>query len=253
MKQTPKPFAVEIKRSRRPAASAAPMEFFGKDSSALNGGVSGVLSKRDSFSNPASHSEFAVPCFLQTDKAAHRTSSDHFSREAAQVFGPKTAPAAAEPHASEIRTQPRILPSLIPQAGAAQDSRAESDARPRAARHARWVEAPAPKPRVAARIERVEKIESRAKRLANDTALSGATDIEKKRKQAATWSGASSQKDAAAAPALTAENATESSAAHACGNCRGVRVRSLIRRSRADAAALPPGQHWKRRLNPRAW
>jgi hypothetical protein len=256
MKQPPKPFAIEIKRSRRGATPAppAPMDSFGKQGSTMYAGPSGILSKRDGLSSRQGNSEFVVPFFLQTDKAARTTSSPHLSTEAAQVFGPKPTPAAAESPAPENRAQPRILPSLLPPPGAAQDGGAEGDATPRATRRTRTPEAQALKPRIA-RSNRAEKIEAATKRYADEGVLSGATDIAKKRGRPASWSAAPAPKGAEAAPtAFPAGNEVENGVASPGGTSRGLRVWSSTRRSRSvDAAALPPGQHWKRRLNPRAW
>jgi|BarGraIncu00222A_1022003.scaffolds.fasta_scaffold68726_1 hypothetical protein len=257
MKQPPKPFAIEIKRSRRPPTSASPMDLFGKDSSALNGASAGFFSRRETASNPASNpartSEFAVPAFLQTDRAAHRSSADQLSTEAAQVFAPRPAQSsptslADETHASEAR-QPRILPSLVPPDTAALDAIAETGARPRAVRQSRALEASTRKPRGAAKTDRTEKIKAAGKRRAGDGGAAGAADIASDRKPAAAWGAA----PAPASPApLPAQNAAEGNGAHTNGNWRGARPR-ITRRGREDAAALPPGQHWKRRLNPRAW
>jgi hypothetical protein len=251
MKQPPKPFAIEIKRSRRPPTAASPMDLFSKDSSALNGASSGFFSRRDNFSNPASNtaddSGFAVPAFLQTDRAAHRTAE--LSKEAAQVFTPRPAPAPTS--GESAARQPRILQSLVPPEGAAADAIAETDAPPRAARQGRGLEASARKPGRAANADHAKKSEAPAKRRAGDGlssgAQAGADDIRPKRKPAATWSVT----PAAASPApLAAPNAAESNAAHLAATGRGARG---FTRRREDAAALPPGQHWKRRINPRAW
>ncbi len=252
MKQPPKPFAIEIKRSRRPSASAppastSPIDLFGKDSSTLNGASAGHFSRREKVSNPAGASEFAVPVFLQTDRA-RRTSSDRLSAEVAQVFGPRPAPQPAtspfdQRNPSEAR-QPRILPSLALD-DTVLDAVAETGARLPGAGQSRGLEASTRKPRSAAKTDRSEKINAPGKRRA---AVIGAADIASKRKPAAAWSAA----PAPASPApLPAQNAAEGDGAHHGGNWRAARTR-ITRRGR-DAAALPPGQHWKRRLNPRAW
>jgi len=258
MKQPPKPFAIEIKRSRRPPTSASPMDLFGKDSSALNVASAGFFSRREAASNPASNparaSEFTVPAFLQTDRAAHRSSADQLSTEAAQVFAPK--PAQAPPtslddprHTSEAR-QPRILPSLVPPDSAALDAIAETGPRPRAVRQSRALETSTRKPRGAAKTDRSEKIKAPAKRRAGDGSPADAADIASKRKPAAARSSAAPAAASSAPP--PAQIAAEGNGAHTNGNWRGARPR-IARRGREDAAALPPGQHWKRRLNPRAW
>jgi hypothetical protein len=259
MKQPPKPFAIEIKRSRRPPTAASPMDLFGKDSAAVNGANSSFFSRRDNYSSPASNprgdSEFAVPAFLQTDRAAPRTSE--LSKEAAQVFMPRPAPpspAAAAPSgesAASAARPPRILQSLVAPEGAAAGAVAEADAPLRAARHR--AEATTRKTTRAAQADRA-KIEAPAKQRrtgesASGGAQVGATDIRPKRKPAAAWS----VEPAAASPAPPpVPSLAESNAAHLAATGRGVRARGLTRR-REDAAALPPGQHWKRRINPRAW
>ena len=262
MKQPPKPFAIEIKRSRRPPAAASPMDLFGKESAALNGANGSFFSRRDGSSNPPLHpgddSEFTVPAFLQSDRAAARTSE--LSKEAAQVFMPRPAapvtPAAApsgEPAAATARP-PRILPSLVTPEGAGVDAIAAAEAPLRAARRGRRPEAPARKTTRPAQSDRVNKIEAPAKKqligdAASGCAQAGVGDIRPKRKPATAWSVAPATAGPVPPPV---SNTAESNAAQLAANGRGVRARGLARR-REDAAALPPGQHWKRRINPRAW
>ena len=261
MKQPPKPFAIEIKRSRRAPTAASPTDLFGKDSPALNGANAGFFSRRDAPSNaplnPADDSDFTVPAFLQTDRAAPRTLE--LSKEAAQVFMPKpTAPltpaAPAGESAAAAARPPRILPSLVAPESAGVDAFAAAETPLRAARQSRRSEAPARKTARAAPADRANKIEAPEKKrrigdAASGGAQAGAADARPKSKPAAAWSVAPVTASPVPPPV---PNPAESSAAHPAANGRGVRARGLARR-REDAAALPPGQHWKRRINPRAW
>jgi hypothetical protein len=249
MKHPPKPFAVEIKRSRRPSAPAAApgaaIDVIAKDKVTRDRKISGAFFGAGGFSIPASVAEFAVPTFLQTDKGPQRAPIENFSKEAAQVFTPKP-PAAAESRQAEMRPEPRILPSLVPPAAAAPDSGRADEASARTPYRARKPQEPKP-----VHTAPVEGVEPRAKRRSRD--VSGdASDLGNQRRKAAARGGATARAGAEAA-ATVPDNAGESAAAHPSGNWRGLRSRSLTRRSRANVAALPPGQHWKRRLNPRAW
>jgi hypothetical protein len=247
MKHPPKPFAVEIKRSRRLPASAAPIDLFGKESSMINGAISGIFSKRRDSSNPPGLSEFAIPSFLQTDKAARLTPSDHLSIEAAQVFRPRPTLVSDDRGGPAVRPEPRILPSLIEPSSDALDDGADSAAPQRKARRSQSSRAQAP--RDAAKTDRVGAIPAPAKRRAGDVAA--AAEALSKHKPAMAWNAAPASAEPTMAP--PPESAAESNAARSDENRRGARVRRVTRRGREDAAALPPGQHWKRRLNPRAW
>lgn len=247
MKNPPKPFAIEIKRSRRLPASAPPTDLFGKDSSALNGVASRLFSRRGAHPNAGDASAFDVSAFLQAEQAQHGASPSALSTEAAELFRPRPTPAPEYPNPA-----PRILPSLIepelvvsgggvePGVGSLQSARKSQGSALRARRPR--VEKPA----------RVEKTEVRAKPRA-DAAATGGSAIRSKRKVATAAGGAVALATAETKPAQRAENAAENGAANPGGNRRGARVRGFIRRGHEDAAALPPGQHWKRRLNPRAW
>jgi hypothetical protein len=247
MKQPPKPFSIEIKRSRRPPTVASPMDFFGKDNSA--GAGAGFLSRRDSFSAPAGASELSIPAFLQSERPSARAAQ--LTQEAAQLFTPKAAtpaaPSADQRNGAETRPKPRILPSLVPPDGAALYASAQADAAPPPARQSRRPKAAARKA-ADAKTDRAEK--ATAKRRDGSGAQAGATDIRAKRKPSVGRSAA----PAPASPApIATQSAAESNAAPSNGVARAGRVRIFARRGRENAAALPPGQHWKRRLNPRAW
>ena len=110
MKQPPKPFSIEIKRSRRPPTAASSMDLFGKDNSAA-GASGGFLSRRDNFSMAAGASDLAIPAFLQSERPSHRAAE--LSQEAAQLFTPKAATPADQRNGAEARPAPRILPSLV--------------------------------------------------------------------------------------------------------------------------------------------
>jgi hypothetical protein len=261
MKQPPKPFAIEIKRSRRAPAAASPMDLFGKDSFALTGANAGLFSRREASSNPppnpADDSDFAVPAFLQTDRATPRALE--LSKEAEQLFMPKpTAPltpaAPAGNSAAAAARPPRILPSLVEPVGASVDALAAAETPPRAARQSRRSEAPARKSARAPQADRANTIEAPAMKRrmgepASGGAQAGSASARTKRKPAAAWSVAPVTANPAPPPVATP---SESGVTHLAANGRGVRARGLARR-REEAAALPPGQHWKRRINPHAW
>ncbi len=240
MKQPPKPFAIEIKRSRRPP-SAGPAELFGKESAALNGSGAALFSRRADLIHQgqaqAGAAELSVPAFLQT--APHR--SVELSREAAQLFAPRPAAASEPAPGAEIRPQPRILPSLAPPQDAAFEAQAKAPRRPgpdpevKAARQPRRSEA-----------DRAGKAKASAKRRAHDAAPAEATEPRAER-------GPAAARGLAPESPPPAQNPAEANGARPSAAARGARSRVFSRRGREDAAALPPGQHWKRRLTPRAW
>ncbi len=245
MKQPPKPFSIEIKRSRRPPTAASPMDLFGKDNSAA-GASGGFLSRRDNFPMAAGASDLAIPAFLQSERPSRRAAE--LSQEAAQLFTPKAATPADQRNGAEARPTPRILPSLVPPEGAALFAGAEADAAPPApARQGRRPKAAARK--AADANDRTQKAPAK-RRDGGSGAQAAAAEVRAKRKPAAARSAAPGP--ASPAP-LAAQSAADSAAAPSNVSARAGRVRIFARRGREDAAALPPGQHWKRRLNPRAW
>ncbi len=261
MKQPPKPFAIEIKRSRRAPAAASSLDLFGKDNAALSGAKAAFSSRRDAASNaplnPAGDTDFTVPAFLQTERAAPRTLE--LSKEAEQLFMPKPAapltPAAPSGALAAVAARPpRILPSLIAPESVGVDAFASTEAPLRSVRQSRRSEAPARQTARAAQVDRVSKIEAPAKKRrigapASGGAQASAPDAPPKRKPAAAWSVTPVTTGPLAPPV---PNPAEGGASHLAASGRGIRPRGLARR-REDAAALPPGQHWKRRINPHAW
>lgn len=253
MKQPPKPFAIEIKRSRRAPTAAAPADLFVKDSTIQNRPVTAFFSKRDNFTNAADASDFVVPSFLQNDKAAYRTSPDHAATEAAQVFRPRAAAAADNFRAPEPRPAPRILPSLVPPENFDRPQNS-AEAAPRArTRPSKVPDASPPKQKAAAKANRVELIDALSKRRTR-AADANSADTQSQRRAAAEWSAAPAPAKMKSAPAQRIESAPDADGAAQLSNSRrSAQLRSFSRRGRDDPATLPPGQHWKRRLNPRAW
>jgi hypothetical protein len=267
MKRQPKPFAIEIKRSRRsPLSSSTPKAGF------LEGGGAdfdeGAPLERAA--RLSADAELAIPAFLQPDKASRRPSSkttpqDLFNKEIfknkGQVFAAARQPSASDAPASDAASSeapapPRILPSLIPSADVedseiqpkrakkirgdvaaprAAAKKATRGARKEFARAAPSVaadgDAPARPERGAAQGQRpATRPNSIAKRqgLAGENRAKGKMD--KPPVVAPAFAAEASRDDKSSAPALL----------------------NLTKRSRHDAADLPLGQRWKRRLHPRA-
>ncbi len=249
MKHPPKPFAVEIKRSRRSSAPAASLDLFSKDSKTeLRRPAPTLFAKSDLVSNAEASSDFVIPAFLQTDHPAQRTVSDSLSREAEELFGPKLVRATVQPSPPE-RAAPRILPSLLPEANPAYDVRHASravkerlGAEPKPARQKRE-KAPAPAQPAAHAVEA---------KVARKRAAATPADSSVKRKRATPVAAASRAKSQTAEAVVRAETKQETNAP-AGDPPRRSRSRSFGWRGRENVASLPPGQHWKRRLNPRAW
>lgn len=254
MKHPPKPFAVEIKRSRRslsssPAASST--DYIGKDKADAGRSAPALFAKTDLFSQAELDSDFAVPSFLQTDKQAHRSVSESVLKEAEQIFGPR--PAAKEPHrqAPDGRPSPRILPSLIDENPALESSE-ERGASTMAARQSRTRKTLAQRPKTPPKADRIETADAATKRVAAETPSAPARESQAKRERASLISVAAAN-GARTAPTLPSAKISETSAPLATDKPRGGRNRSFVRRSREGAVSLPPGQQWKRRLHPRAW
>ncbi len=247
MKHPPKHFAVEIKRSRRSPAPA--IDLLGKDRADLGRPIPAFFSQADLSSNRAPDSDFAVPAFLQTDKATAWAASDIRTKEAEQVFAPKSPARAAEPPSTDGRTAPRILPSLVPEENPILERSAEGPL-VKSARRGRRTEAPSPvsKP-VAEHADREETTNTRTK---HDGGPAAAQKKPIKRKAASASTRAAAGPSAKPAPSLANAKSSEAHEAPARDKQR-IRRWNGARRNREDAAALPPGQHWKRRLNPRAW
>ncbi|PNG24408.1 hypothetical protein [Methylocella silvestris] len=261
MKHSPKPFAVEIKKSRR--APALPLEPVAKQRADFSGPAQAPLEKDRVAFSPMSGDDFAVPAFLQTDKPAARPTVDSWSKEAEQLFGPKPV-AETSPEPVEARARPRILQSLIP----AENPSAAAD-EVAAATRSSGAGARTPRPRRESALDeranqqrgkpgRRAKGESdantEAARKAASVASQGEVSLEAKREPKRRTPSASAALPAQRAPQVTpGRSFVKSPAESVKDNPEGPPRVSLARLGRDDAAALPRGQHWKRRLHPRAW
>ncbi|ACK50414.1 hypothetical protein Msil_1450 [Methylocella silvestris BL2] len=262
MKHSPKPFAVEIKKSRR--APALPLEPVPKERLDFGGPTQAPLEKDRSAASPMSGDDFAIPAFLQSDKPAPRPAADSWSKEAEQLFGPKPV-AATSQEPVEARARPRILQSLIP---AESPMTAPSNNASAAATRAAQAKTETPRPRrEAAQDERANqergparrsKIESfadaEAPRKAAGVEVQGELSLgvkrQPKRRRPAASAPLPAPRESQPAPTRSfAKTPAQDVKDHADGPPRV----SLARLGRDDAAALPRGQHWKRRLHPRAW
>src|SRR5271166_4254960 len=153
MKPPRKHFAVEIKRSRRSPTPS--MDLLEKDRADLGRPTPAFFSQADLPPRVAPDSDFAVPAFLKTEKAAARTASDSAAKEAELVFAPKSAGEAGG--SADGRTAPRILPSLasaenpIPERGVERLPQATSERR----RRRKDASSPVPNPVKADRAEAI--------------------------------------------------------------------------------------------------
>ncbi len=244
MKPPRKHFAVEIKRSRRSPTPS--MDLLEKDRADLSRPTPAFFSQADLPPRVAPGSDFAVPAFLKTEKVAARTASDSAAKEAELVFAPKSAGEAGGSADGRTAPQPRILPSLapaenpIPERGVERLPQATSERRKR-----RKDASSVPPQPSAAKADRAEAIKSRTKRGAPVPAKEAA-----KRKLTAAPKPAFATPSATPAPPVSDISQTGESAAR--DKLRARRWAGAWR-DRDNAAALPPGQQWKRRLNPRAW
>lgn len=168
------------------------------------------------------------------------------AKEAELVFAPKSAGEAGGSADGRTAPQPRILPSLapaenpIPERGVERLPQATSERRKR-----RKDASSVPPQPSAAKADRAEAIKSRTKRGAPVPAKEAA-----KRKLTAAPKPAFATPSATPAPPVSDISQTGESAAR--DKLRARRWAGAWR-DRDNAAALPPGQQWKRRLNPRAW
>ncbi len=249
MKHPPKPFAVEIKRSRRTPAPSGSLDLLAKDKSEFSQAVPALFAKSDLFSNAAPDSDFAIPAFLQTDKPAHKFASDSQSREAEQLFRPKPAANGDVGQPQGERPAPRILQSLVQEQIIAPDYTEQRAPEPRSPRQSRRRATGSPLQKAASKSRSVEKNDDRKKSAGDKAAHVAAPKDAIKRSATATVS--TPVKNIKPAPAL---QSAEIVAPPAKDKARVLRGRGFARRGREDAASsLPPGQQWKRRLNPRVW
>lgn len=253
MKRPPKPFSVEIKRSRRsPIASpSSQSDFLGRNRIDLDEGARPECVSRA----PADADTFAIPAFLQSDKAPSRQLPESLARAAEQVFALKPTPRADEPSISDEPHRPRILPSLVAEAsptsedGGGPNAQAMKPSKRRAPKAAAGLAPPQ------TRARRRNDTAQPARTLVSETNAAPAQEHPTKQRDRAAAPrpngiGLSSEPAAAVAngAALEANTPPDPDRKH-----RASRTRILLKRGRNTAAALPAGQHWKRRLHPRSW
>lgn len=248
MKHSPKPFAVEIKRSRRSATprsteagslegvdAGAPPSFAASDSpvaTALR--RAGARRARPyELIDPSSEFDFDVPAFLQADRPQARAMPESPRREAEQLFEAKLSPRTDE-DPFPARPQPRVLPSLIPSenpelAALAAEQASATRAEP-ATKRGRKIAAPK------------ERAPEPAASVVKQTKATRAPDAAGRAPGAAPSRKRSEQEEKARQ--LTAGEAAPA---------RPTRLPGFMRRGRQDPSLLPRGQQWKRRLHPRAW
>lgn len=223
MKRQPKPFAVEIKRSRRPTFFNA-----GSESDPLQRGTEFLetvtINKVFLNPSPANEPEIVVPAFLQSAKESFRPA--HPDVKPAEA--PKQSFWKQESLPSGKPATPRILPSL-----AATDNPVSAN---------KILPSKVPEPEVKEQVKKpavraVAKKRAAVKQMPLFSSAPVAT--EKHIPNTAVEPGSSS-------PQSKAE-------AHEAIGHRGLRrtLRSL-KADKDSIAALPPGQRWKRRLHIRA-
>lgn len=233
MKNSRKPFSVEIKRSRRsPAESLDLLPSEPRDSHVA---ASRLAARRGAGraepQRTQAPDDFAVPAFLQTEKRPADPRTDSHLQEAERLFRRAgTAPAAAEAAAKPLA--PRILPSLLPD---------ENPSLPEALEPAR--RRPGRPRRILADAETAHSPAREAKHV--KTSARPAQPVGEAPKPSARKAGA--QKAASPRPEPKADVAD--SIVPPLSDAPSRRAR----RAMAEIAALPRGQQWKRRLHPRAW
>ncbi len=266
MKHPPKPFAVEIKRSRRSPMPSPPShtDFLGKVRTEPGEGASPALfgkgaasSKAEFVSKSSPDEEFAIPAFLRSDKPERRTAPESLSKEAEQVFAPKAQRPVDDRQVSNDRAR-RILPSLISPESLISDAdsirienveRQAHVKRPRQSRKRK--DAATDVAQTQARTGRLKDNGATLKSSSKIKAVAAQANQVKAKPKVAKRPDPAPKVTAPAAPRV---EAFETIAVLHGLNSRGARVRrGMWRGPRDEIAALPPGQHWKRRLNPRAW
>jgi hypothetical protein len=263
MKRPIKPFVVEIKRIRRSDRVGAVSE-------------ASLLDSADRGSNksvPADQDDnLVVPAFLQTGQVARRFTGEEERRVAAAPqfsAGARTGwldqPKLDQPKTDESLA-PRVLQSLVPvalQEPAAPLTPAKKPRGPRRAFGADVDLAPLQKRTAARRLKPQLPAAFEAQAAFELNAFSSeadsGSDFKKSREQAAQVDSPAQHIRVALAhepeeagifvstEAIPAEPSIDRSEE------RSRRPRASVRHGRGDAGSLPPGQRWKRRLNPRAW
>ncbi|WP_374304829.1 hypothetical protein [Methylocella sp.] len=234
MKNSRKPFSVEIKRSRRsPAESLDLLPSEPRDSHVVASRLAARPGAgRAEPQRTQTPDDFAVPAFLQTEKRPADPRTDSHLQEAERLFRRAGAAPAAEAAAKPL--VPRILPSLLPGENPSLPEALEPAARRRPGRPRR----------VPADAEAALAPAREAKRV--KTSARPAQPVGEAPKPSARRK-ASEQKAASPRPEPKADPAD--SIVPPLSDAPSRRAR----RAMAEIAALPRGQQWKRRLHPRAW
>ncbi|SFK40802.1 hypothetical protein [Methylocapsa palsarum] len=219
MKRQPKPFSVEIKRSRRSPGAPAPSQ-----ASALELEIDEAAPPQ--FTQRSAESDLVVPAFLQTPNGSRRLTSKENSDAAAKdrdkVFASLPARQPSDADQSGNRTAPRVLQSLVQP----EISDLAIEAKPMR--------------RVSAKKGKSDKPIARktpATYEPNASVINIANREPTPSRKPASVRVADEASDAKLITIQTAPQLT----------------RPRVFLGRADASTLPPGQRWKRRLHPRAW
>jgi hypothetical protein len=222
MKRQPKPFSVEIKRSRRSGstpASSLPVAFEMERADAEEAAPPPL------FAAPPGEFDLVVPEFLKSSNGSRRLSSKENSDAAAKDREKVFAPPVHQPSNTgqqENRAQPRVLQSL---------EQPEADHFP--------IEAKLTKRTPGTN----EKPTGRKPRVQPKTDAAGAFVTAKPK----------APESYHADEELDANEELEAVFLKAPIEPQLTRPRIFLKNGRADAATLPPGQRWKRRLHPRTW
>jgi hypothetical protein len=226
MKRQPKPFSVEIKRSRRSAstpASAQPSSLEMERCDADEAAPPPHFASRPG----AGDSDLVVPAFLQapngTRRLTSRENSDAAAKDRDKVFAPVSPREPSNADQSGNKAPPRVLQSLL---------------QPEAI-HFPIDDMP---------------VKRRTKQEKGDKPIERKTSVAR---EPETVVGSSARREVTAspkpAPARFAGEAIESTRLTVLIEPQLTRPRIFLNNGRADATTLPPGQRWKRRLHPRAW
>jgi len=254
MKRQNKSFVVEVKRQRRPEKLAI-LEPMATEPRKLDTFVSSVTDL---------DVDFHVPAFLQTGQPQSpglASAPDLFTAFAKPDASAPQPPAFAAPQAEAAK--PRILPSLMEPP--APELLPEPEIRTRSTRrktetqqdtHARNVRVqdtgdmetdvlasaktttPADRPKIAAKISPARKVRS---------------IVPSRHVFSAETTTSAGQPATAIRRETRAPEATAYSEAHSFETVESARKTRSWRNRHSDAAHLPPGQRWKRRLHPAAW
>lgn len=226
MKRQPKPFSVEIKRSRRSATTPALSQ---PGALEMERADAEEVALAPQFTPHPLDLDLVVPEFLKAPNGARRPTSRENSDAAAKdrdkVFAPVGAPQSINADQSGNRTPPRVLQSLVQP----ETFDLAIDAKP-----ARRTRTPKPKG------DKPTSGKTRVGREPNIGAASGAANRERPASRKPAPAQIANEEPGAKSPMILIELQLS-------------RPRIFLNNGRVDAAPLPPGQRWKRRLHPRLW